>query len=57
MRNGAQLIGDKGKKAGIGLQPVFQLGRTYSNLVQLPDHFRTALKLKQVVDGIAQIAS
>lgn len=57
MRNEAQLIGVNGKKASVGLQPVFQLGRTYSNLAQLPDHFRTDLKLKQVVEEIAQIAS
>lgn len=57
MRNGVQLVGVNREKAGIGLQPVFQLEWTYSNLFQLPDHFRTDLKLKQVVEGIAQIAS
>lgn len=53
MRNGAQLVCVNGEKADIGLQPMFQLEWTYSNLFQLPDHFRTDLKLEQVVEGIA----
>lgn len=51
------MIGVNGKKAGIGLQPMTELKRSYSSLVQLPDYFRADLKLEQVVEGIAQIAS